>query len=125
MSAKRNDGRINKKSHAGALAQKTLAGLKRLFPSYLLCFVPFLIFGSRHDFRLILWKIAVVGTGLLVFHYVRKSMFPYIDLKKSYQSVIDAQDKNNSVPLAIIVMAQSVLIASLALAVVFAVAGGL
>jgi len=125
MSAKRNDGRINKKSVESSFIQKNLAGLKRLFPSYLICFVPFLIFGSRQDFRLILWKIAVVGTGLLVFHYVRKSMFPYIDLKKSYQSVIDAQDKTNTVPLAIIVMAQSVLIASLALAIVFAVAGGL
>ncbi len=125
MNTQRNDERTKQKIHVGLLVRKACANLKRLFPSYLLCFVPFLFFGSRQDFRLILWKIAVVGAGLLVFHYVRKSMFPYIDLKKSYQSVIDAKDKADSVPLAIIVMAQSVLIASMALAVVFAVAGGL
>ena len=105
--------------------QKFYIAAKRLFPSYLLCFLPFLVFGTKNDLRLIFWKVAVVGAGLLAFHYTRKSMFPYIDLHKSLHTLRHADDSAKLLPLAVSLLAEALIIAALAFAIVIAVAEGL
>ncbi len=106
-------------------ARRIRFSLRRLFPSYLLCFLPFFIFGSRPDIRLMLWKIAVVGAGLLVFHFARKSMFQYIDLRDVYQRAADARDESDRIVFALLALAQSIVVAALAVAVLFSMAGGI
>jgi hypothetical protein len=108
----------------GELVKSGAGSVFRLFPSYLICFIPFLFFGTANDLNLILWKIAVVGTGLLVFHYVRKSMFPYIDLRKSIEEV-KAAPGESKLPLAILTLSQSIIVAAMAVSVLCAVAGGM
>ncbi len=98
---------------------------KRLFPSYLLCFLPFMLFGTRNDLRLMLWKVAVVGAGLLAFHFTRKSMFPYIDLDRSLQTLRQADDGAKLLPLAIALLAEALLMAALALAIIISIAEGM
>ncbi len=105
--------------------KKMFYALKRLFPSYLLCFVPFLVFAEKNDLRLILWKIAVVGTGLLVFHFARKSMFPYIDLHRSFNKAMETDDHVHRLAESIIALAQAILISAMAFAIIFAMAGGI
>ena len=99
--------------------------IRRLFPSYLLCFLPFLLFGSQPDIRLMLWKIAIVGAGLLVFHFARKSMFPYIDLRDVYEKSADADENNSRLAAAIVALSQSIVLAALAVAIIFSMAGGI
>ncbi|GMT42519.1 MAG: hypothetical protein IEMM0002_0930 [bacterium] len=114
----------NSISRLAKLTGKTVYAARRLIPSYILCFAPFLFFGTKSDIRLILWKIAVVGTGLLVFHFARKSMFPYIDLDRSFNQINQADEKSR-LPLAIKAFAEAVLVASMAFAILFSVAGGI
>ncbi|MEE8483055.1 MAG: hypothetical protein V3S46_00525, partial [Nitrospinota bacterium] len=90
-----------------------------------LCFVPFLVFAEKNDLRLILWKIAVVGTGLLVFHFARKSMFPYIDLRRSFNKAMETDDHVHRLAESIIALAQAILISAMAFAIIFAMAGGI
>jgi hypothetical protein len=124
---------LNETDRAGSKRLKRFAGpansmafsLRRLIPSYLLCFVPFLVFGTKGDIRLILWKIAVVGAGLLAFHFARKSMFPYIDLRSSYKKVVEADEKSDRLPFALLALAQSILVAVLAFAILLSIAGGI
>ena len=106
------------------LAKRIIFSLRRLFPAYLLSFVPFLVFGEKGDFRLMLWKIAVVGAGLLILHFARKSMFPYIDLNAAYRKAADADDSSR-MALAIIALAQSIVVAVMAGAILLSVAGGI
>ena len=106
-------------------ARRIRFSLRLLFPSYLLCFLPFFIFGSRPDIRLMLWKIAVVGAGLLVFHFARKSMFQYIDLRDVYQKAADAPDESDRLVFALLALAQSIVVAALAVAILFSMAGGI
>ncbi len=111
--------------------QRMARNLRRLFPAYLFIFVPFLLFGTRNDLRLMFWKVAVVGCGLLVFHFTRKSMFPYIDLSRSLSRL-----KNHPTPstagdgaifsaLGMAVLAEAVIIGALAFAIIIAMAEGL
>lgn len=106
-------------------AKRIAFSLRRLFPSYLLCFLPFFLFGSSLDIRLMLWKIAIVGAGLLVFHFVRKSMFPYIDLRVTYEKAVATDGKSDRLASALLALAQSLVIAALAVAILFSVAGGI
>jgi hypothetical protein len=106
-------------------AKRITFSIRRLFPSYLLCFLPFLVFGSQPDIRLMLWKIAVVGGGLLVFHFVRKSMFPYIDLRVSFEKAAGADEKNSRLAAALVALSQSIVIAALAVAILLSMAGGI
>lgn len=108
----------------GKLVKSGVGSVLRLFPSYLICFIPFLFFGSANDLNLILWKIAVVGTGLLVFHYVRKSMFSYIDIRKSIEEVKNAPGESK-LPLAILALSQSIVVSAMAISILYAVAGGM
>jgi len=124
MQWKQNEKNKNSINRAVVVIKKSFYSVRRLFPSYILCFAPFLVFGTRDDIRLILWKIAVVGTGLLVFHFARKSMFPYIDLHRSFQQIIQTDEKNR-LPFALKALAETFLIALMAFAVIFSVAGGI
>lgn len=103
--------------------------LRRLFPAYLFIFVPFLLFGTRNDLRLMFWKVAVVGCGLLVFHFTRKSMFPYIDLSRSLSHLkshpSSAGDGASILASGVAVMAEALIIAALAFAIIIAMAEGL
>lgn len=72
-----------------------------------------------------LWKIAVVGAGLLVFHFARKSMFQYIDLRDVYQKAADAEDESDRIVFALLALAQSIVVAALAVATLFSMAGGI
>lgn len=108
-----------------ARAKRIIFSLRRLFPAYLLCFIPFLIFGEKGDIRLMLWKIAVVGAGLLILHFARKSMFPYIDLNAAYQKAATADDDSSRVAFAIIALAQSIVVAVMAAAILLSIAGGI
>lgn len=102
--------------------------LRRLFPAYLFSFVPFLIFGTRNDLRLMFWKIAVVGCGLLIFHFTRKSMFPYIDLHRSLthlKSHPSTAGGGAILAYGVAVLAEALIIAALAFAIIIAVAEGL
>ena len=105
-------------------AKRIAFSIRRLFPAYLLCFIPFLIFGAKGDLRLMLWKIAVVGAGLLILHFARKSMFPYIDLHAAYQKAADADDSSR-MAFAIIALAQSIVVAVMAAAILLSIAGGI
>ncbi len=117
----------NNKEQKQKISEKVRLGLVRLFPTYLLCFIPFLVFGTRNDIRLILWKTAVVGAGLVIFHFVRKSMFPYIDLQSSYQKVLEEAEngKPENLSKALIALSQTILISAMAVSIIFAVAGGI
>lgn len=123
--SKKNNAKKRPGSMKNPFFKRVVPAFLRLFPSYLLCFVPFLFFGTWNDIKLILWKIAVVGTGLLIFHHVRKSMFPYIDLLRSFERVFEARDKSKRLPLALVALSQSLLIAAMAVSIIFAVAGGI
>jgi len=116
---KNQEGKMKK-----ALGKQT-ANLTRLFPSYLICFVPFLFFGTKQDIRLILWKIAVVGTGLLIFHYIRKSMFHYVDLQKAYEIIFEEKDETLRLHLVLLAIAKSILVSALAFSILFSIAGGI
>ena len=109
---------------AAARAKRIIFSLRRLFPAYLLCFIPFLVFGEKGDIRLMLWKIAVVGAGLLILHFARKSMFPYIDLNAAYRKAAGADDSSR-MALAIIALAQSIVVAVMAAAILLSIAGGI
>lgn len=109
--------------------RRTARNLKRLFPTYLFIFVPFLLFGTRNDLRLMFWKVAVVGCGLLVFHFTRKSMFPYIDLSRSLSHLKShpstAGGGATILALGVAVLAEALIIAALAFAIIIAMAEGL
>lgn len=121
--------RKTKKGGARQLSIRTINGirqnLKRLFPAYLLCFIPFVIFGTRNDIRLMLWKIAVVGAGLLVFHFTRKAMFPYIDLNRSLHLIRLPGDGEKISGASAALIAEALVIAALAFAIITAMAEGL
>lgn len=108
-----------------ALFASAAKSIRRLFPAYLLCFLPFAIFGTKNDIRLMLWKVAVVGAGLLVFHFTRKAMFPYIDLNRSLHLIRQPGDGAHFMGNAAALLAEALIIAAMAFAIIIAMAEGL
>lgn len=41
--------------------------------------IPLWFFGTPENIKLLAWKICVVCAACIVFHFVRKQMFPYVD----------------------------------------------
>lgn len=41
--------------------------------------IPLYFFGTAENLKLLAWKVCVVCAASIVFHIVRKQMFPYID----------------------------------------------
>lgn len=41
--------------------------------------IPLYFFGTGENLKLLAWKICVVCAGCIVFHFIRKQMFPYVD----------------------------------------------
>ncbi len=121
-------GIANRVANASAI-RRTARNLRRLFPAYLFIFVPFLLFGTRNDLRLMFWKVAVVGCGLLIFHFTRKSMFPYINLSRSLSHLRShpstAGGGASILACGMAVLAEALIIAALAFAIIIAMAEGL
>lgn len=41
--------------------------------------IPLLAFGTAENIKLLCWKITVVCAACIVYHFIRKQMFPYVD----------------------------------------------
>lgn len=57
---------------------------KRLFPLLATIIMSILIFGDAPQLSVQLYKLSMVALVIGAFHIIRKSLFPYIDLRKIY-----------------------------------------
>lgn len=88
--------------------------------------IPLYFFGTPENIKLLAWKICVVCAGCIVFHVVRKQMFPYIDPADILVNRLMVEDAdNNQRNRAVVFLAECILLGLLAHAIISSIAGGL
>lgn len=88
--------------------------------------IPLWFFGAPENIKLLAWKICVVCAGCIVFHVVRKQMFPYLDPGYLVDKLREEGEHGDDQFLrAISLLAECLLLGLLAHAIISSVAGGL
>ncbi|MEW6409570.1 MAG: hypothetical protein AB1488_05595 [Nitrospirota bacterium] len=62
--------------------ERLWSALKRTKLSWLLLVVPMFAFGKFKDIQLFAYKLSLVGVAVIIAHFIRSELFPYVDLQK-------------------------------------------